>query len=486
MTTTTDYLIKGCGLMGLGFADTLVRETDAHVTLVDERAAPGGHWNDAYAFVTLHQPAPLYGLAASPLGDDAMDPQGCNVGLMRLPSGWEVAVHFRRALQERLLPTGRVRYLPLHRLEDDGEAVSLLTGARERIVPTKALVDATLLQPAIPPRHERSFTVEGGAACVPPQALPDMAPGFRHFVIIGGGKTGLDCVSWLLDQGVAPGSAWWVVPRDAWWSNRRAVQTSPAHRAGTLSMMRRAAEVMAKAGSVQDFCEGLERDAGTLLRLSGDVWPTMYHAATVTEDELARARGIGRIVREGHVQAIEPGGLSLQGGNVRVPAQTLFIDCTARALSRGMESAGPVFGDRHSGPDLRSHAPALIRLQCLRFPMLSLSAALIAAIEARVDDVPTRDGMAQVCRMVDTVEDWIDRMIIGGRNQRAWMAHEGIRNWLSRCRLDPFPGMMAQVPPDGGPEAIDLQRLKDLGPAVQENLLKLRAQPPNSRSKLPM
>ena len=83
--------------------------------------------------------------------------------------------------------------------------------------------------------------------------------------------------------------------------------------------------------------------------------------------------------------------------------------------------------------------------------------------------------MTQVCRMVDTVEDWIDRMIIGGRNQRAWMAHEGIRDWLSRCRLDPFPGMMAQVPADGGPESADLQRLRDLGPAVQENLLRLRA-----------
>jgi len=31
---------------------------------------------------------------------------------------------------------------------------------------------------------------------------------------------------------------------------------------------------------VQDFCEGLERDAGTLMRLSRDVWPTMYHAAS--------------------------------------------------------------------------------------------------------------------------------------------------------------------------------------------------------------
>ena len=38
---------------------------------------------------------------------------------------------------------------------------------------------------------------------MPPQALPDQAQGFRHFVVIGGGKTGLDSVSWLLDQGDA-------------------------------------------------------------------------------------------------------------------------------------------------------------------------------------------------------------------------------------------------------------------------------------------
>jgi hypothetical protein len=282
-------------------------------------------------------------------------------------------------------------------------------------------------------------------------------------VIIGGGKTGLDSLSWLLDQGVAPAQLWWVVPRDAWWSNRRAVQTSATHRAGTLSMMRRAAEVMAGAASVQDFCEGLERDAGTLLRLSGNVWPTMYHAATVTEAELARARGIGRTVREGHVQAVEPGGLRLQGGIMRVPDQALFIDCTARALSRGLHSHGAVFEEGR------------IRLKCARFPMLSLSAALIAAVEARVEGVAARNGMTQVCRMVDTVEDWIDRILVGGENQRAWAAHAGLRDWLSTCRLDPFPAMMAQVPAEGGPEVADLQRLKDLGPAVRENLLKLRA-----------
>ena len=47
----TDYLIVGAGASGLAFADTLLDETDAHITLVDRRDKPGGHWNDAYPFV---------------------------------------------------------------------------------------------------------------------------------------------------------------------------------------------------------------------------------------------------------------------------------------------------------------------------------------------------------------------------------------------------------------------------------------------------
>ena len=50
----TDYLIIGSGAVGLAFADTLLDETDAHITLVDRHGKPGGHWNDAYSFVALH------------------------------------------------------------------------------------------------------------------------------------------------------------------------------------------------------------------------------------------------------------------------------------------------------------------------------------------------------------------------------------------------------------------------------------------------
>jgi hypothetical protein len=37
----TDYLIIGAGATGLAFADTLLAETDAHITLVDRHGKPG-------------------------------------------------------------------------------------------------------------------------------------------------------------------------------------------------------------------------------------------------------------------------------------------------------------------------------------------------------------------------------------------------------------------------------------------------------------
>ena len=55
---TADYLVIGAGAMGMAFVDELIHSSkDVHVILVDKRNKPGGHWNDAYDFVQLHQPA---------------------------------------------------------------------------------------------------------------------------------------------------------------------------------------------------------------------------------------------------------------------------------------------------------------------------------------------------------------------------------------------------------------------------------------------
>jgi cation diffusion facilitator CzcD-associated flavoprotein CzcO len=53
----TDYLVVGTGGTAMAFVDTLLTETDAEIVMVDKHHRPGGHWNDAYPFVRLHQPS---------------------------------------------------------------------------------------------------------------------------------------------------------------------------------------------------------------------------------------------------------------------------------------------------------------------------------------------------------------------------------------------------------------------------------------------
>lgn len=46
---TTDYLIVGSGAIGMTFADQLLTETNASITIIDRHHMPGGHWNNAYS-----------------------------------------------------------------------------------------------------------------------------------------------------------------------------------------------------------------------------------------------------------------------------------------------------------------------------------------------------------------------------------------------------------------------------------------------------
>ena len=61
MSLEADYLVVGCGAMGMAYTDILVTESEATIIMVDRRECPGGHWVDTYPFVKLHQPAVCYG-----------------------------------------------------------------------------------------------------------------------------------------------------------------------------------------------------------------------------------------------------------------------------------------------------------------------------------------------------------------------------------------------------------------------------------------
>src|SRR3954463_13484724 len=155
----TDYLVIGAGAIGLAFADTLLAETqDATITMVDTRGVPGGHWNDAYGFVTLHQPSAFYGVNSMALGSGAKDTQGHNAGLYELASGAEVTAYFDAVLRRRLLPSGRVRWLPMTEHLGEGRLRSVATGAESQVEVRRRIVDATYQRPSVPatrkPRYE--------------------------------------------------------------------------------------------------------------------------------------------------------------------------------------------------------------------------------------------------------------------------------------------------------------------------------------------
>jgi len=105
---STDYLIIGSGASGLAFADTLLEESEAHITIVDRHGKPGGHWNDAYSFVTLHQPSAFYGVNSLELGSGRKDTVGLNSGLAELASGPEINGYYERPRQ--LLSTLQLRW----------------------------------------------------------------------------------------------------------------------------------------------------------------------------------------------------------------------------------------------------------------------------------------------------------------------------------------------------------------------------------------
>ena len=187
----TDYLVVGAGAVGLAFADTLLAESDARITLVDRHGQPGGHWNDAYDFVALHQPSAFYGVNSLPLGSGAKDTHGLNAGLYELASGAEVRGYFNAVMQRQLLASGRVDYHPMTDYRGDGRIVSLLTGEEGRVRVRRKTVDATWFGTTVPSTHTPAFTVADGVRLVPPNALPhlarasDSAP--SRYVILGAG-----------------------------------------------------------------------------------------------------------------------------------------------------------------------------------------------------------------------------------------------------------------------------------------------------------
>ena len=449
-----DYLIVGAGAVGMAFADQLLTETNATMAIVDRRAAPGGHWNDAYPFVRLHQPSAFYGVGSRALGRDCIDSHGWNAGYYELASGQEVVAYYGRLLRERLLPSGRVRYLPMSEHLGGGRVASHVSGTTDTISHRK-LVDARWSETEIPALHMPAFPVADGVRLVPPGALPREARGRRGFVVLGAGKTAMDACVWLLEMGAPPASIRWVRPRDLWLSNRDFTQPGDAffaRRAGGQAAMLEAA---ASAASVDDLFARLEQ-TGVLVRLDPQVRPGKFRGATISLGEIDLLRQIEDVVRKGRVLEIERHRIILEEGEVVADPHSLYVDCTANGLPA--RPVTPVFnGD-------------LITVQRLRPNMVCLSAALIAHAEAAYADEAVKNHLCQPYSAADSDLDWLRQTLHDLRLGRCWAEDRDLRAWIAGHRLMGFGA------PDGGDPAAAapiLARLREARPSAEANLARL-------------
>jgi len=463
---TCDYLVVGAGASSLAFVDTLLTELrsstedggegDANgggqqqqtptrrrrrhptVVLVDRRAdGPGGHWNDAYGYVRLHQPSLLYGVASRQLeGNWAR----LLLGRWQLP--WN-----HRATQREILQyfgdvvadwqsSGKLRYFPncdfdFGQLNTDSDDVGPRTyefverrrsgdgddaGAPStkqklyRLCVQHKLVNGVLGEPQIPSNCPPEFEIDPGVKLITPNQLYDEFYGnnsidnnsagagtswFRDsttsprsdstknknkkkYTVLGCGKTGMDAVVFLQrDMKVPPADIGWIISNDVWMLSRAKGGPSAYPQA-----------LLDNDGDAVAACLQLERD-GTLVRLDSDVLPTRFRFPVVGADELELMRKVKNVVRgRGRVtsirQAVDGGETTEVRVNFGTDREPWILSCKddddeVEHVFVHCTSPGPFNGKK---PDATFESDHVLNLFLLYAPPVSISMSCLAMLEA--------------------------------------------------------------------------------------------------------
>ncbi|HUR73327.1 MAG TPA: NAD(P)-binding protein [Sporichthya sp.] len=428
-TIETDYLVVGAGASGMAFVDELIAHSDADVIMLDRRADPGGHWNDAYPFVRLHQTSANFGVNSRMLGTDSIDTSGPNAGCYERATGAQICDYFRQVLDTHLLPSGQVRFFGMSDYCGDWNGAhaftSRLTGRVTEVRVRRRIVDTTYLDVAVPKTHTPNFTVADGVRFIPVGGLVDVAEHPTGFTVLGAGKTAMDACTWLLEGGVDPGQIRWVRPREVWMLARESLQPRDLlpH---SMSAMALWVECLAQADSAPDLFRRLE-DCGELTRLDRAVEPTVFRAPLLGRAEMVNLRQIERVVRAGRVRHLGAERILLTDGEIPTDPGQIHVDCTASGFR--WAPAIPVFQAGRITP------------QSLVGGLTTYSSALIAYLEAcRADDVE-RNRLCPPTPQVTLALDWVAMMRGFLRSGALHAAEPDLTEWADRSRLSFTCGM---------------------------------------------
>ncbi|MEM9521766.1 MAG: NAD(P)/FAD-dependent oxidoreductase [Actinomycetota bacterium] len=452
---SADYVIVGTGAVGMAFADVIVSESDATLIMIDRYAKPGGHWNVAYPFVQLHQPASFYGVSSMELSNGRHESGGFNDGLEELSSGPAVAAYFDEVMRHHLLPSGRVQYFPMCDYTGDGTFVSKVTGERFHATAHRKTVDCTHLNTSVPSTHTPNFAIDDRVRFMPLNDLPTITERPDRYVVIGAGKTGIDACLWLLTNGVDPTDITWIKNRDAWLIDRRNAQMTAPFFFDTMGAQVGMMRSIVDADDPDDMFWRLEA-CGYFVRIFDDVEPEMFHAATISRPEIDALRQIEDVVRLGYVTEIGPDRITLERGTVPTTPNTVHIDCSARAVPNN--TTKPIFEEGLITPQMtRPYQPAF-------------SAALIAHVELNYDTDVDLNRLCGVVPLPNAREDFIRFSAAGMMNQYQWSLDRDLSSWISSNRLDGASKLIATIAPDETDKAQLMLDLRDLAPQAAMKL----------------
>ncbi|MEY4295808.1 MAG: hypothetical protein RLY82_1496 [Pseudomonadota bacterium] len=466
-TLTTDYLIVGSGAVGMAFADTLFHETNCRMVIVDRHHGPGGHWNDAYPFVRLHQPSAYYGVNSKPLGTNSKDQTGLNVGMFERATSSELVSYYEQLMQQ-FLASGRVQYFPMSNYMGDWDGdhrfKSLMSSEVQTVTVSKKIVDTTHLNTAVPSTHSPKYAIADGVRCVPLNNLPQI----RHlksapsgYVVVGAGKTGVDACIWLLENGTPPDAITWIMPRDSWFQNRAKVQPGKEFFEASYGSFAEQMEILASTATAEEVFTKLE-EGGHWIRLDKTVQPSMYHGALMSQSELQLLSTIKNVVRLGRIQRIELEQIVLANGAYPTDANRLYVDCSASAVQFTAHiDTTPVFAGNKITP------------QFVRTFQPTFSAAFIAHVESNFEGEEQKNKLCGVIPMPDKPLDWLRMHAVNLRNQYAWSKIKTLRAWVAAARLDGFTALAMSTKPwqfarikllrrygmSAGPAAVNLKKL---------------------------
>lgn len=441
-----DYIVIGSGAVGMAFADVILEETDFTVAIIDKHHKPGGHWNLAYPFVTLHQPSNFYGVSSRELSDGIKDQVGLNKGLGDLASGADVSAYFDKVMRHQFLPTGRVQYFPMCEYKGDGQFTNILSGQNYHSTAHKKTVDCTYLKTTVPSTHTPNFDIHDAAQFMALNDLTQLTQTPNGYVIIGGGKTGIDACLFLLENGVDPDKIQWIISRDAWLLNRKNTQPSEEFFTNTMGAQAAQFEALAQARSMTDAFDRLEA-SGYFLRLDKNIRPQMFHGATISEMELEELRRLKNIIRLGRVTSVGRDDIILENGKIPTSPNTIHVDCSASAISN--LDMKPIFED------------ALITPQTVRSYQPVFSAAFIAHIEVSRDTIAEKNELCGVVPLPNADTDYFIFTAAFMMNQYKWSQDPELREWLLNNRLDGFSKMVAGIQADDIEKRAIMKRLKD-------------------------